>query len=149
SCLSGNTFRLGVQVGERGYDLNRADPNTPDNMSGFLEGGEAAMGLARDSVAKLKKEGSVIPPTAFEFAAPMIPQFDRFPVFYFTNHRAIVGPDNIHCTVETGCFLELNGAKKREDPLYEPQWLKPGDTVEMEVTGLGRLVNTVSLENAP
>lgn len=52
-------------------------------------------------------------------------------------------------TVGTGCFLELNGTMKLEDPAYEPRWLQPGDVVEMEVTGLGRLVNTVKLEIAP
>lgn len=49
-------------------------------------------------------------------------------------------------TVGTGCFLELNGTKKSEDPAYQAQWLQPGDVVAMEVTGLGRLVNTVKLE---
>lgn len=52
-------------------------------------------------------------------------------------------------TVGTGCFLELNGTRKLENPTYEGQWLKPGDVVEMEVTGLGRLVNTMELEIAP
>ncbi len=28
----------------------------------------------------------------------MIPEFDQFPIFYFTNHNAILGPtDNIIC----------------------------------------------------
>jgi len=27
----------------------------------------------------------------------MIPEFDKFPVFYFSNHQAIVGPGNVHC----------------------------------------------------
>jgi fumarylacetoacetate (FAA) hydrolase len=29
--------------------------------------------------------------------APMIPEFDQFPVFYFTNHHSIQGPGDVHC----------------------------------------------------
>lgn len=47
-------------------------------------------------------------------------------------------------TVGTGCFLELNGTGLLNDPTYKPQWLQPGDVVEMEITGLGRLSNTIS-----
>jgi fumarylacetoacetate (FAA) hydrolase len=46
-------------------------------------------------------------------------------------------------TVGTGCFLELNGTGKLNDPNYTEQWLQPGDVVEMEIEGLGRLVNTM------
>jgi fumarylacetoacetate (FAA) hydrolase len=46
-------------------------------------------------------------------------------------------------TVGTGCFLELNGTGKLNDPDYQPQWLQENDVVEMEVTGLGRLRNTI------
>ncbi|MFB2120026.1 fumarylacetoacetate hydrolase family protein [Parapedobacter sp. 2B3] len=313
-----NEYRLGALVDGTCYDLNRANPLLADSMSDLLDGGENAMELARRTVSCIKN-GSLptAPLTAPKFVAPvpkpsscrdayafrqhvetarrnrgvpMIPEFDDFPVFYFTNHRAIVGPGDVYCmpahleeldfelevavvlnrrgrnikaadadrhiggymimndwsarqlqmeemklslgpakgkdfatamgpylvtpdelipykvdpkaghvgdafnlemtcavngirvstgnladmhwtfaeiiervsygvdvfpgdiigsgTVGTGCFLELNGTGKREDPLYESQWLKPGDTVEMEVTGLGCLVNTVRLENA-
>jgi len=46
-------------------------------------------------------------------------------------------------TVGTGCFLELNGTGLLNDPNYKPQWLQPGDLVEMEVTGLGMLGNII------
>ncbi len=46
-------------------------------------------------------------------------------------------------TVGTGCFLELNGTGLLNDPNYQVQWLQPGDVVEMEITGLGRLSNTI------
>jgi fumarylacetoacetate (FAA) hydrolase len=46
-------------------------------------------------------------------------------------------------TVGTGCFLELNGTGLLHDKNYKPQWLQEGDVVEMEVTGLGRLKNTI------
>ncbi len=46
-------------------------------------------------------------------------------------------------TVGTGCFLELNGTGKLNDPNYAEQWLQEGDTVDMEIAGLGRLSNTI------
>lgn len=45
-------------------------------------------------------------------------------------------------TCGTGCFLELNGSKVYDPPL----WLKPGDVVECEIDGLGILTNTVVRE---
>jgi fumarylacetoacetate (FAA) hydrolase len=50
-------------------------------------------------------------------------------------------------TVGTGCFLELNGTGKLNDPNYTEQWLQPGDVVEMEITGLGLLSNSIVKEN--
>lgn len=49
-------------------------------------------------------------------------------------------------TVGTGCFLELNGTGKLNDPNYKEQWLQPGDVVEMEIDNLGRLSNTIEKE---
>lgn len=49
-------------------------------------------------------------------------------------------------TVGTGCFLELNGTGKLNDPNYTEQWLKDGDVVEMEIDRLGRLSNTITAE---
>jgi fumarylacetoacetate (FAA) hydrolase len=49
-------------------------------------------------------------------------------------------------TVGTGCFLELNGTGKRNDPNYEEQWLQEGDVVEMEIDGLEKLSNTIVKE---
>jgi fumarylacetoacetate (FAA) hydrolase len=49
-------------------------------------------------------------------------------------------------TVGTGCFLELNGTGKLDDPNYQEQWLKNGDVVEMEVEQLGLLSNTIVAE---
>jgi fumarylacetoacetate (FAA) hydrolase len=50
-------------------------------------------------------------------------------------------------TVGTGCFLELNGTGKLENPDYQEQWLQPGDVVEMEIDGLGKLTNTILKED--
>jgi len=49
-------------------------------------------------------------------------------------------------TVGTGCFLELNGTGKLNDPNYQEQWLQEGDVVEMEIDGLGKLTNTIVKE---
>jgi fumarylacetoacetate (FAA) hydrolase len=46
-------------------------------------------------------------------------------------------------TVGTGCFLELNGTGLLNDASYTPQWLQANDVVEMEITGLGKLSNTI------
>ncbi|CAN5481321.1 fumarylacetoacetate hydrolase family protein [soil metagenome] len=46
-------------------------------------------------------------------------------------------------TVGTGCFLELNGTGKLNDPNYPVQWLQDGDVVEMMVDGLGCLKNII------
>lgn len=46
-------------------------------------------------------------------------------------------------TVGTGCFLELNGTGKLNDDNYIEQWLQVGDTVTMEIDGLGKLNNTI------
>lgn len=51
-------------------------------------------------------------------------------------------------TVGTGCFLELNGTGKLHDPNYQEQWLKEGDTIEMEIDGLGLLKNTIVKEDS-
>jgi fumarylacetoacetate (FAA) hydrolase len=49
-------------------------------------------------------------------------------------------------TVGTGCFLELNGTGKFNDPAYEEQWLQQGDVVELEIDELGVLSNTITTD---
>ena len=50
-------------------------------------------------------------------------------------------------TVGSGCFLELNGTGKLNDPNYPEQWLIAGDIVEMEIDNLGKLTNTIVAED--
>ncbi|MBV4356735.1 fumarylacetoacetate hydrolase family protein [Pinibacter aurantiacus] len=50
-------------------------------------------------------------------------------------------------TVGTGCFLELNGTGKLENPDYKEQWLQDGDVVDMEIDALGKLSNTIVKED--
>src|SRR5437764_14397428 len=49
-------------------------------------------------------------------------------------------------TVGTGCFLELNGTGKLNDPNYAEQWLQSGDIVDMTIDELGTLSNTITAE---
>src|SRR5580704_17327256 len=49
-------------------------------------------------------------------------------------------------TAGTGCFLELNGTGKLNDPGYAEQWLQAGDEIEMEIEHLGILKNRVVRE---
>ncbi len=51
-------------------------------------------------------------------------------------------------TVGTGCFLELNGTAKLNDPNAEPQWLQKDDEVVMEIEALGRLENKIVAEDS-
>lgn len=50
-------------------------------------------------------------------------------------------------TVGTGCYLELNGTwaieAKARGEVHTPVWLKAGDTIELEIAGLGRLSNKI------
>ncbi|MDB5232656.1 MAG: fumarylacetoacetase [Chitinophagaceae bacterium] len=50
-------------------------------------------------------------------------------------------------TVGTGCFLELNGTGKLNNPDYEEQWLRENDVVEMEIEQLGILQNKIVKED--
>ena len=307
---------LGVMVDGRIYALNQLDQSIPDNMLGFLKGGEVCMAKARLAVQKITAGiSNQITDYDIEVLAPlpnptscrdgyafrqhvatarqnrglgMIPEFDQYPVFYLTNHQSITGPGDILCmpdhfeqldfelevaivlnkagrsikaheadsyiagymimndmsartlqreemllnlgpakgkdfctvlgpwlvtpdeletykvepkpnhignsynlkmlcrvnghevsngtmadmdwtfaeiierasygcnlypgdvigsgTVGTGCFLELNGTGTLSNPAYQPQWLLPGDIIELEVTGLGILTNKIIAE---
>lgn len=50
-------------------------------------------------------------------------------------------------TVGTGCYLELNGSwaieAKEKGTEHKPIWLKDGDEIELEITGLGVLRNKI------
>ena len=50
-------------------------------------------------------------------------------------------------TVGTGCYLELNGTRtrlaKEKGESYDPVWIQPGDTLELEIERLGVLTNKV------
>jgi len=51
-------------------------------------------------------------------------------------------------TVGTGCYLELNGTwaleAKQRGETFSPVWLKDSDTIELEISGLGKLKNKIA-----
>jgi fumarylacetoacetate (FAA) hydrolase len=49
-------------------------------------------------------------------------------------------------TVGTGCFLELNGTGRLNNPAHQDQWLQEGDIVELEIEQLGVLKNVIERE---
>jgi fumarylacetoacetate (FAA) hydrolase len=51
-------------------------------------------------------------------------------------------------TVGTGCFLEKNITNQQNDPTAIAQWLKEGDTIEMEMEGIGILRNIIVKEDS-
>ncbi len=98
----------------------------PDSMALFLNGGDDAMkiahqvnnGIVNKSINAIAVNGNTallapVPhPTScrdgYAFRqhvaaarrnrkVPMIPEFDQYPIFYFTNHNAIQGPGDIVC----------------------------------------------------
>ena len=310
-----NHTDLGIFIQNKIYSLHALDNSLPNNMRAFLFAGEEAMTRAKSLDAQLKEgkisaeailvdEVTLLAPVneptscrdGYAFrqhvaaarrnrGVPMIPEFDQYPIFYFTNHNAIQGPGEIPCmpdhfekldfelevavvigkkgrnikaeeadqyiagymimndmsartlqmeemllnlgpakgkdfstvigpymvtpdelasylvaakpnhvgnshnltmkcwvngvqvsegnvadmdwtfaeiiercaygvdilpgdvigsgTVGTGCFLELNGTGLLNDKSFKPQWLQDGDVVELEITGLGKLVNTI------
>lgn len=315
SYRKGNEEHLGAVIGDRAYNLHVCDKLIPDNMNDFLWGGSELMRRAIQLNGRIAADpATAAAENDYELLAPvpypsscrdayafrqhvatarrnrgldMIPEYELFPVFYFTNHQAIQGPGEIACmpahfqqldfeleiavvlnkkgrnipadqadsyiagymimndlsarrlqmeemklnlgpakgkdfataigpwlvtpdelaayrlpplsghtgarhklemicrvngkevsrgsaadmdwtfaeiiarcsygvdmfpgavigsgTVGTGCFLELNGSGRLNDPAFAEQWLEPGDRVEMEITGLGCLLNTVVL----
>jgi len=116
---------LGVYVKGHIYNLNSCDKLLPDNMNEFLRGGDELMERAHrinNAIASGKLEAKE--ELFFELLAPvphptscrdayafrqhvesarrnrkvaMIPEFDEYPVFYFTNHNAIQGIGEIEC----------------------------------------------------
>jgi len=121
---SGEAIDLGLLSDDKIYSLIAI----ANNMNAFLQMGESAMEKAKDLEESIKNGSSnsigislsnsellapvPCPPScrdAYAFrqhvatarrnrGVDMIPEFDQFPIFYFTNHNAILGPtDDILC----------------------------------------------------
>ncbi len=114
---------LGLFINGHIYNLNSCDKLIPDNMNEFLSGGEELMERAKKVNEEIKSgKQKAKEEIFFEVLAPvphpsscrdgyafrqhvaagrrnrgldMIPEFDEFPVFYFSNHHAINGPGDI------------------------------------------------------
>jgi fumarylacetoacetate (FAA) hydrolase len=108
------------------WQLNLLDPIFPATMKDFIGAGEELMNSAKEWNKKVKEENikahfslnqvtllAPLPnPTScrdgYAFrqhvaaarrnrGVPMIPEFDQYPIFYFTNHNAVQGPGEIPC----------------------------------------------------
>ncbi|OKS84996.1 fumarylacetoacetate hydrolase family protein [Mucilaginibacter polytrichastri] len=116
---------LGIFVNGHIYNLHSCDKLIPDNMNAFLQEGDELMEHAQrvhQSISNGKLDAreelffelmAPVPHPAscrdgYAFRqhvetarrnrkVPMIPEFDQYPVFYFTNHNAIQGPGEIAC----------------------------------------------------
>lgn len=121
------TAHLGIFYQENVYPLTALNENVPVEMNAFLRAGKTAMDIALALDQKIKSgkhAGKAIPVTGGSLLAPvpyptscrdgyafrqhvaaarrnrgvaMIPEFDQYPIFYFTNHNAIQGPGEILC----------------------------------------------------
>jgi fumarylacetoacetate (FAA) hydrolase len=122
-----NEMLLGIYRNGKIWSLNALNSTLPNNMRDFLNGGESMMSAAMKLDQELKSnpnlgeavnEGDVkleapVPyPSScrdgYAFrqhvaaarrnrGVPMIPEFDQYPIFYFTNHNAIQGAGEIVC----------------------------------------------------
>jgi len=122
-----NEMLLGIYQNGQIWSLQALDSSLPNNMRDFLMGGESMMtaALKLDQALKsnpnlgvaineseVKLEAPVPNPSScrdgYAFrqhvaaarrnrGVPMIPEFDQYPIFYFTNHNAIQGPGEIVC----------------------------------------------------
>ena len=116
---------LGIYINGHIYNLNSCDKLLPDNMNEFLWGGDELMDRAKKVNTAIKSGKMEAKEELFyELIAPvphpsscrdgyafrqhvaaarrnrrvdMIPEFDQYPIFYFTNHNAIQGPGEIEC----------------------------------------------------
>ena len=94
----------------------------PSEILEFIKGGKKYMDIAREVEIKIKRSGNVNPEKYLKLASPvlqppsmrdgyafrqhvasarrnrgvdMIPEFDFYPIFYFTNHNAVFGEGDI------------------------------------------------------
>lgn len=116
---------LGIYINGHIYNLNSCDKLIPDNMLEFLRGGEELMERAQKVNKEITSGSRDAKEEAFyELLAPvphptscrdayafrqhvaaarrnrkveMIPEFDQYPIFYFTNHNAVQGPGEVEC----------------------------------------------------
>lgn len=116
---------LGVVIGQQVISLSSLNNSFPRQMLDLLDGGEPLLRQVEASIAGIKSEPTtgksiqdvkLLAPVprprscrdGYAFrqhvetarrnrGLPMIPEFDQYPVFYFTNHQAIHGPGEIFC----------------------------------------------------
>lgn len=119
--------QLAFCIGDSLYDTNTTNQQLPATMKEMLNGWEHLEKLAKEVYNALKTNKELSPSAAYssvEILAPvpqptscrdgyafrqhvaaarrnrkvdMIPEFDQYPIFYFTNHNAVQGPGEIRC----------------------------------------------------
>ena len=119
------TDKLGILIENTVYPIFEVSPALPDNMGDFLMAGEEVMNMAKAIDDRIKENPenydgyamsdlNILAPVPFPTSCrdgyafrqhvaaarrnrgvPMIPEFDMYPIFYFTNHNAVFGPGDI------------------------------------------------------
>lgn len=120
-----NTISYGVLVNNELYSLPQINASLPANMNTFLALEETGMEMARQTAQQIEAGTLTASPiNNYEIMAPvphptscrdgyafrqhveaarknrgveMIPEFDQYPIFYFTNHQAVEGPGPVYC----------------------------------------------------
>jgi fumarylacetoacetate (FAA) hydrolase len=120
-----NTISYGVLVNNELYSLPQINASLPASMNAFLALEETGMEMARQTAQQIEAGTLVATPVSnYEILAPvphptscrdgyafrqhveaarknrgveMIPEFDQYPIFYFTNHQAVEGPGPVYC----------------------------------------------------
>ena len=120
-----NTVSYGVLVNNELYSLPQMNAGLPASMNAFLALEESGMEMARQTAQQIEAGTLVATPIRnYEILAPvphptscrdgyafrqhveaarknrgveMIPEFDQYPIFYFTNHQAVEGPGPVYC----------------------------------------------------
>lgn len=116
----------GILVNDKVYSLKSLDQSFPDNILDFLKAGDLLMNKLKKIESAIHSfeavEGINISDVTILAPVPnptscrdgyafrqhvesarrnrnveMIPEFDQYPIFYFTNHNAIQGPGEILC----------------------------------------------------
>lgn len=120
-----NTISYGVLMNNELYSLPQINGGLPASMNAFLALEESGMEMASQTAQQIEAGTLVTTPVInYEILAPvphptscrdgyafrqhveaarknrgveMIPEFDQYPIFYFTNHQAVEGPGTIYC----------------------------------------------------
>jgi len=120
-----NASSYGVLVNNELYSLPENQSGLPATMNAFLALEESGMEMARQTAQQIEAGALVANPVSnYEILAPvphptscrdgyafrqhveaarknrgveMIPEFDQYPIFYFTNHQAVEGPGPVYC----------------------------------------------------
>ena len=125
SYLLNSATSYGVLVNNELYSLPENQSGLPASMNEFLALEEKGMLLAQQTANQIASQSIVATPVKkYEILAPvphptscrdgyafrqhveaarknrgveMIPEFDQYPIFYFTNHQAVEGPGPVYC----------------------------------------------------